>query len=63
MEMHVFNENSVDPDQTPRCVTSDLRLHCLLMSHLRVTRHEQVNQPIYAEWTILSQLFGRIHFK
>ena len=28
---HVFNANSVDPDQTPRSAASDLDLHCLPM--------------------------------
>ena len=30
----IFNANSVDPDQTPRSVASDLGLHCLQMSYL-----------------------------
>ena len=29
IEMPVVNANSVDPDQTPRSVASDLGLHCL----------------------------------
>ena len=29
IEIPVFNANSVDPDQTPRCAASDLGLHCL----------------------------------
>ena len=29
IEMAVFNKNSVDPDQTPRCAVSDLGLHSL----------------------------------
>ena len=29
VEIHVLNTNSVDPDQTPRSVASDLRLYCL----------------------------------
>ena len=28
-ELPVCNANSVDPDQTPRSVASDLGLHCL----------------------------------
>ena len=32
MEIPVFSANSVDPDQTPRSVASDLGLHCLAMS-------------------------------
>ena len=31
IEILVFNANSVDPDQTPRSVASDLGLHCLPM--------------------------------
>ena len=31
----VFNKNSVDLDQTPRSVASDLSIHCLSMSLLR----------------------------
>ena len=30
--------NNVDPDQTPRYVASDLGLHCLPMTLLRVSR-------------------------
>ena len=29
IEIPVFNANSIDPDQTPRCAASDLGLHCL----------------------------------
>ena len=32
IEISVFNTHSVDPDQTPRSVASDLGLHCLLVS-------------------------------
>ena len=28
IEISVFNANSVEPDQTPRSVASDLGLHC-----------------------------------
>ena len=34
IDNHVFNANSVDPDQTPRSAASDLDLHCLQMSLL-----------------------------
>ena len=34
IEIHVFNENSVDPDQTPRSSASDLGLNCLPVSLL-----------------------------
>ena len=33
-DVSVFNANSVDPDQTPRSVASDLGLNCLPMSLL-----------------------------
>ena len=33
-EFPLFNANTVDPDQTPRSVASDLGLHCLVMSLL-----------------------------
>ena len=36
----VLNANSVDPDQTPRSVASDLGLHCLPMSLLWDARHK-----------------------
>ena len=34
MYIPVLNANSVDPDQMPHSVASDLGLHCLLMSYL-----------------------------
>ena len=36
-------QNSVDPDQTPHYVASDLGLHCLPVTLLRVSRKQQVN--------------------
>ena len=36
--MSKLNANNVDPDQTPRSVTSDLGLHCLQVSLLRDAR-------------------------
>ena len=41
--MPVVNANSVDPDQTPHFAASDLRLHCLPMSHLWDARHKWVD--------------------
>ena len=32
--------NNVDPDQTPHDVASDLGLHCLSLTLLRVSRQE-----------------------
>ena len=49
MEIPVYNVNSVDPDQTPRCATSDLGLHYLAMSLLWQARHKWItrdNVPI-----------------
>ena len=40
IEMPIFNANSVDPDQTPHSVASDLGLHCLPMSHFWDARHK-----------------------
>ena len=34
--------NSVDPDQTPHHVASELGLHCLFMSILQVFRTEEM---------------------
>ena len=31
--------NDVDPDQTPHDVASDLRLHCLSMTFLQLSRY------------------------
>ena len=42
IEIHVLNANSVDPDQMPHSVASDLGLHCLPMSLLWDTRHKWV---------------------
>ena len=43
-EIPVFNSNSVDPDQTPRALMSDLGLHCLPMSLLWKARHKWVKK-------------------
>ena len=40
VEIPVYNAYSVDPDQTPRSVASDLGLQCLLMSFLWDVRHK-----------------------
>ena len=37
-EIPVFNVNSVDPDQTPHSVASDLDLHCLQITIFEVSR-------------------------
>ena len=43
IEIHALNANSVDPDQTPRSVASDLGLHCLPLSQLGNARHRWVD--------------------
>ena len=45
--------NSGDPDQTPRSAASDLGLHCLLITLLRVSRLQWVKQ-ISLQDTIIS---------
>ena len=41
-ESPVLNGNSVDPDQTPRFMASNLGLHCLPMSFLWDARHKWI---------------------
>ena len=41
--------NSGDPDQTPRSAASDLGLHCLSITPLRVSRLQWVNNWILSE--------------
>ena len=36
--LYILLANSVEPDQTPHRVASDLGLHCLPMNFLRVSR-------------------------
>ena len=43
MEIPIFNANSIDPDQTPRSVASDLGRHCLPMSPLWDAGHKWFN--------------------
>ena len=45
IELHVF-ANSGDPDQTPRSAASDLRLHCLPITFLGVSRLQWGNTDI-----------------
>ena len=47
VEISEFNANSVDPDQTPRSVASDLGLHYLLMSLLLDARLKLVKVKLY----------------
>ena len=53
IEIPVFNANSVDPDQTPRSVASDLGLHCLPMSLLWDAR---------LKWVTIVQVIHVFHF-
>ena len=46
-DVHVFNANSVDPDQTSRTAASDQGLHCLLISSLRDTTQKWVKANIW----------------
>ena len=39
--------SSGDPDQTPRSAATDLGLHCLPVTHLRVSRLQWVNVSHY----------------
>ena len=39
--------NSGDPDQTPRSAASDLGLHCLPITLLRVSRLQWVNNKMF----------------
>ena len=46
IEIPIFDANSVDHDQTPRSVASDLGLHCLPMSFVWDDGHKWVNRPM-----------------
>ena len=50
IELPVFNVNSLDLDQTPRSVASDIGPHCLSMSVLYNTRHKWVTKTFW--WII-----------
>ena len=43
--MHVFDANSVDPNQMPQFAASDLGLYCLQMSHLWDSRYKWIKVP------------------
>ena len=47
MEISVFNANSIDPDQTPHFVASDLGLHCLPVVLLGVSRLKLVKLKMH----------------
>ena len=47
IKIPVINANSVEPNQTPRSVASDLDLHCLPMSLLWAARHKWINFQAY----------------
>ena len=44
IEIPVFNANRVNPDQTPRSLTSDLSLHCLPVFLSWDAKHKRVNK-------------------
>ena len=51
MEILVFNANSVNPEQMPHSVASDLGLHCLLITLLGVFRLKCVDRKSEeSEW-------------
>ena len=53
-EIHVFNANSVDPDQTLRSAASDLSLNCLPISLLWDAGHIWVKQSMSSGiWTFI----------
>ena len=52
--------NSGDPDQTPRSVESDLGLHCLEITLLRVSRLQWVNAQKTDGWTAFSSGYSMI---
>ena len=52
--------NSGDPDQTPRSAASDLGLHCLPITHLRVSRLQWVNYD--AAQYYYKYVFGPLKF-
>ena len=45
-EIPVFNANSVDPDQMPHSAASDLDLHCMPITLLRVSRLKWVKNHL-----------------
>ena len=59
LEIPVLNVNSVDPDQMPHSVASDLGLHCLPVSLFWGARHKWVKETICMKWQILFGGRGR----
>ena len=49
--------NSGNPDQTPRSAASDLGLHCLPITLLRVSRKRHSNFGVYLITSLIIQLF------
>ena len=54
--------NSGDPDQMPHSVASDLGLHCLPITLLRVSRIQLVI-ILFLSHSVLVKKFSRKHFK
>ena len=46
IRIYAFNTNKLDSDQTPRSVSSDLGLHCLLMYLLWDSSLEETQQKL-----------------
>ena len=44
MEIPAYNANSVDPNQMPHSVASDMGLHCLPITLFRGSRLKWVNE-------------------
>ena len=57
--------NSLYPDRTPHCIASDLDLHCLPMTLLRVSRYEWVKMHGFCTsmQIILNRFFSYITYK
>ena len=56
IEILVINANSVDPDQTPRSVASDLGLHSLPVTILGFTRLKLVKKNVVVFFFFLTYL-------
>ena len=57
-EIPVLNANSVDPDQTPRSVASDLGLHCFPVSILWDARLKWVKDSLQQQIRFNGNIFG-----
>ena len=55
--MEILLSNNVDPDQTPHNVASDLGLHCLPMTLLRVSGKNGI-----ISWSFTLNTRGQVHY-